>query len=244
MATRSALGRNQEREVVFVYESDGPHLRLSWEWQARADFGPVEHRITVENLGADEVWLPMIDSLRLDMLCGPRTELRHLFVEKGADTPSPVGTHVEDVVEGYRWTGYSSTYSFPQKGEPREVIPAEFVFNAAEPQAGWFAGIEFSGRTRISLERTADRVITTLGLNPEPGPFRTRLAPGEKFEAPTVFLGAFAGGPDGTGNQLRPWVRAVLGNPATWKDPQYPLTVNNSWGGSVVCRSTRISPCG
>jgi alpha-galactosidase len=28
-------------------------------------------------------------------------------------------------------------------------------------------------------------------------------------------------------------VRAVLGNPLTWSDPRYPLTVNNSWGSGM-----------
>jgi alpha-galactosidase len=72
-----------------------------------------------------------------------------------------------------------------------------------------------------------------LGLDPEPGPFRTRLAAGASFETPAVFLGAFSGGPDGAGIQLRHWVRAVLNNPLTWNDPQYPLTVNNSWGSGM-----------
>ena len=230
---KSSAHQDGEKAVVFVYESDEPHLRLSWKWQARADFGPIEHSITVENLGSAEVWLPMIDSLRLEVPYPPQHKLQHLYVEKGADTPSPVGTHLADLRDGYKWTGYSSTYSFPQKDEAREVIPAEFVFNSGATQAGWFAGIEFSGRTRISLDRTAGSVNTVLGLNPDPGPFRTRIAPGEKFETPTAFLGAFAGGPDGAANQLHAWVRKVLGNPATWKDPHYPYTVNNCWGGGM-----------
>jgi len=221
------------KEAVFVYESDEPHLRLSWEWCARADHGPIEHRITVENLGSEEVWLAMIDSLRLKIPYSPQHKLRHFYVEKGADTPSPVGTHVEDLVEGYKWTGKSSTYAFPQANEAREIIPAEFVFNSDGKQAGWFAGIEFSGRTRISLERTGDGVATVLGLNPEPGPFRTRLEPGGKFETPTVFFGVFTDGADGAANQLHRWEREVLGNPATWKDNHYPYTVNNSWGGGM-----------
>jgi alpha-galactosidase len=61
----------------------------------------------------------------------------------------------------------------------------------------------------------------------------TRLSPGGKFETPTVFLGAFTGGPDGAGNQLRPWVRAVLGSARTWRNPDYPYTVNNSWGAGM-----------
>ena len=220
--------------VVLVYESAQSHLRLSSQWEARAAFGPIEHRITVENLGTEEVWLPMIDSLTMDLSVPPNAALSHLYVEKGADTPSSEGTHLETVGGGYRWTGKSSTYARPAKGEPREIIPAELVFDADARQAGWYAGIEFSGRTRIALERTGSRLTTVLGLDPEPGPFRTRLSPGGSFETPTVFVGVFSGGPDGAGNQLRPWVRAALNNPLTWQDPRYPLTVNNSWGSGMA----------
>ena len=227
------LGIADAHRVVYVYESVQPHLRLHWKWEARAAFGPVEHTITVENLGSREVWLPMVDSLRLDWQTTQDTSLSNLYVEKGADTPSPQGTHLETVTDGYRWTGKSSTYARPLQGEAREVIPAEFVFNSAQPQQGWYSGIEFSGRTRITLERSGASLKSVLGLNPDPGVFRTRIEPGGSFETPTVFLGAFSGGPDGAGNQLRPWVRAVLGNPLTWKDPHYPLTVNNSWGSGM-----------
>jgi hypothetical protein len=47
------------RRVAFVYESESPRLRLTWEWQARADFGPVEHQIHIDNLDRVEVWLPL-----------------------------------------------------------------------------------------------------------------------------------------------------------------------------------------
>ena len=222
-----------DRHAVFVYESANPHLRLRWEWQARANFGPIEHRITIENLSGQEVWLPMVDSLRLDWKIPIDAELRNFYVEKGAGSPSAQGTHSESMADGYDWTGTSSTYAHPADNQPREIIPAEFVYSPRKSQAGWYAGMEFSGRTRIHLERGADGVQSVLGLNPDPGPFRTRLVPGGSFESPTVFLGAFDDGPDGAGNQLRPWVRAVLGNPLTWKNPHYPLVVNNSWGSGM-----------
>lgn len=175
----------------------------------------------------------MIDSLRLSFETSEENELRNFYVEKGAGAPSSQGTHLDTLAQGYRWTGTSSTYAHPADSEAREIIPAEFVFTKTPPQQGWYAGIEFSGRTRITLKRTGGAVKTVLGLNPEPGPFRTRLEPGGSFQTPTVFLGAFTGGPDGAGNQLRPWVRAVLGNPLIWKDQHYPLTVNNSWGSGM-----------
>jgi hypothetical protein len=227
------LGHADLRKVVFVYECPEPHLRLRWEWETRADSGPVEHRIAIENLSGQEVWLPMVDSLRLEWRVVATRDLRNFYVEKGADSPSSEGSHLETITEGYSWTGKSSTYAHPVKGEKREIIPAEIVSSAGGAQSGWYAGIEFSGRTRISLQRTGDILSTVLGLNPEPGPFKTRLESGETFETPTVFLGTFRGGPDGAGNQLRPWVRAVLGNPLTWKNPQYPLLVNNSWGSGM-----------
>ena len=221
------------RRVVAVYDSADPHLRLRWEWEARARFGAFEHRITIENLSRDELWLPMVDSLALTWRSKPTDDLRNFYVEKGAGTPSAQGTHLEPMLEGYRWTGYSSTYALdPAPGRAAEIIPAEIVFNAAT-QCGWYAGIEFSGRTRIALERNAGFVRSVLGLNPEPGPFRTRLAPGGSFTTPTVFLGAFSGGPEGAGNQLRPWVRTALGNPIVWRNPSYPFTVNNSWGSGM-----------
>lgn len=231
---RPELCSADAKQVIFVYDSENPHLRLRWKWEARAAFGPLEHTVTVENLSGRELWLPMVDSLQLHWRIPADAEIRNFYVEKGANTPSPQGVHLDKVAEGYHWTGTSSTYARPIKGQPREIIPAEYVYADARQQQGWYAGIEFSGRTRISLNRSGDQLRSVLGLNPEPGPFRTRLTPGGSFVTPTVFLGAFSGGPDGAGNQLRPWVRAVLGNPLTWKDPHYPLTVNNSWGSGMA----------
>jgi alpha-galactosidase len=100
-------------------------------------------------------------------------------------------------------------------------------------QSGWYTGIEFSGRTRISLTREKESLKGAVGLNPDPGPFRTRLKPGDVFETPVIFLGGFRGGSDEAGNGLRRWVRDVLGNSETWKNSSYPLVVNNSWGGGM-----------
>ncbi|MFZ0304770.1 MAG: alpha-galactosidase [Terracidiphilus sp.] len=230
---RRDLTNSDAHHVVLVYDSTNPHLRLKWIWEARATFGPLEHRITVENLGDKEIWLPMIDSLDIDWSLPEDTKLLNFYVEKGGDTPSAQGTHQEMINNGYKWVGKSSTYELPLPGVAREIIPAELVYRADRPQSGWFAGIEFSGRTRIALFRKGDGLSSSLGLNPDPGPFRTRLDPEDEFETPAVFLGTFRDGPDSAANQLHPWVHAVLGNPLTWRDPRYPLTVNNSWGSGM-----------
>ena len=226
--------RTDSRRVSFVYESESPRLRLAWSWTVKEDYGPIEHEIRIENLTAHELWIPMQDSFAFDWQLEPGVRLRHVYVEKGANTPSPVGTHEVAVPEGYRWTGTSTTYGDMDDSKPREIIPWSLVQREDAGESGWYVGIEFSGRTRISLERKKDSLHGAAGLDPDPAPFRTRLEPGESFESPVVFLGAFEHGPDSAGNVLRPWVRAVLGNPETWKNPNYPLVVNNSWGGGMA----------
>ena len=229
----AGASRKERTRVSYIYESASPHLRLSWEWHSRAGFGPVEHRIVIENLDSRELWLPFQDSFTINLEVPPRVALELWSIEKGAGTPSQVGTHRDALNDGYNWIGTSGTYANPEDGAPREVIPWMLVQEAAEPHGGWYTGIEFSGRTRLEVRRARDTLTGNAGLNPSPGPFYTRLAPGESFETPTVFLGAYQGGTDVAGNVLRRWVRQVLNSAATWKNPAYPLTVNNSWGGGM-----------
>ena len=227
-----AASHSDQRRTVYVYDSKSPSLRLSWEWTARAIHGPVEHTIRIQNLGTQETWIPLQDSLAFDWTIAQNLPLTAMYVEKGADTPSNAGTHEVPVTEGFEWEGKSTTYAHPRPNQAREVIP--WVAIESDDGSGWYAGIEFSGRTRLTLARTPHSLRGTVGLDPEPGPFWTRLAPHDSFETPATFLGGFSGGFDGAGNVLRRWVREALGNPASWNDPHYPLMVNNSWGSGMA----------
>ena len=234
----AAASRFVPQAVELVYLADSPRLRLVWSWRARAPRGPLEHAITIENLGAAPVWLPLVPSLRFDWQIDAGTALRRFWVEKGADTPSSQGVHDDPFGEADRWAGMSSTYARPLPGQPREMIPYVLVHEQDAERRGWYLGLEFSGRTHITLERNGHSVRGEAGLNPEPGPYRTRLLPREVFAAPTIFLGAATGGADGAGNALRRWVRAVLNNPRTLQDPAYPLLVSNSWGSGMAVDAT------
>ena len=221
------------RAISLVYDCASPKLRLVWEWKASAQTGPIEHTIHIENLEPREIWIPMQDSFEFNWRVDPNTVLRHVYVEKGAGAPSAIGTHEIALPVGYSWNGTSSTYAHPKESEPREIIPWFAVENPGESHSGWYVGVEFSGRTRLSLQRDSKSLRGVVGLNPVPGPFRTRLRPHETFDTPTIFVGAFSGGIDALGNVLRPWVRQVLTNPRAWQNPNYPLLVNNSWGGGM-----------
>ena len=230
---RSA-SRFKPNDIQIVYVADSPRLKAVWRWRARADFGPIEHSVSIQNLGNETVWLPLQSSLIFNWKIAPEAALQRFWVEKGADIPSPEGTHLDALVEGDAWQGSSSTYAIPRPGLPREMIPYLLVDEPTQERRGWYVGIEFSGRTRITLERAGASLSGEAGLNPSPGPYRTRVPPGGTFETPTIFIGAFRGGPDGAGNILRRWVRAVLNNPRTLADPTYPLLVNNSWGSGMA----------
>ncbi len=221
-----------------VYETSAPRLRLHWEWRARSAHGPLEHSIRIDNLGDEQLWLPLQPSLRFDWRVDAAQPLARLWVEKGDGTPSSIGVHHDALHDGDSWTGTSSSYAHPRAQAQREMIPYLLIEradgNGHGDGVGWYLGLEFSGRTHITLERDASSLRGEAGLNPDPGPYRTRLAPGGSFETPTVFLGAIRGDADEAGNMLRRWVRAVLNNPATLLDPHYPLLVNNSWGSGFA----------
>ena len=230
----AAESRIDTNHVSFVYDATAPNLRFTWEWDVRSTHGPVEHQIRIENRDSREIWLPLQNSFVFDWQVSAQDKLQQFYVEKGADTPSAVGTHTVMVDDGYTWEGKSSTYAQPRPGEAREIIPYFLVEHATEPQSGWYVGIEFSGRTHLTLARKGQSLHGEVGLDPNPAQFRTRLKPGEIFDAPRIFLGATRGGPDATGNIVRRWVREVLANQRTWKDPHYPSLVNNSWGGGML----------
>jgi hypothetical protein len=229
-----AASRFESKQIRLVYLAESPRLKLVWLWRARAGRGPLEHTVQIENLGEESVWLPLGPSLRYDWQVHAHAALERFWVEKGADTPSSQGTHRDVLRDGDTWQGTSSSYARPHAGRPREMIPYLLVDEPDGARRGWYVGIEFSGPIRITVERSGASLRGEAGLDPAPGPARTRLPPGGRFSAPTIFIGAFAGGPDAAGNIVRRWVRAVLDNPRTLRDSSYPLLVNNSWGSGMA----------
>jgi hypothetical protein len=104
----------QDDAVDAMYESDAPKLRLTWTWRARATHGPLEHTIRIENLSGRVITLPLQDSFRFRWHIAASRALQQLWIDKGAGEAPPVGTHLVDVTDGYRWLGTSSTYAHPR----------------------------------------------------------------------------------------------------------------------------------
>jgi hypothetical protein len=126
------------RRIAYIYESASPKLRVTWEWVARADFGPIEHRIRIENLDSRQVWIPFVDSIRLDWQANPGASFRHVYIDKGSGTPTEVGTHEISVPRKYRWAGMSSTYDHSEESGTREIIPWTFVERTGAQRSAWY----------------------------------------------------------------------------------------------------------
>src|SRR6185437_7849561 len=173
------------QNVGFAEQRLNPHRHHVWEWKAPVASGPIEHSRHIENLDTREIWIPLQDSFMFSLAADSNAGLKHFYIDKGAGTPSAIGTHESALPVGYRWSGASSTYAHSSGNQPYEIIPWFAVQNANDSQIGWYVGIEFSGRTRLSLERTSKSLRGAVGLNPEPGPFRTRLKPHDTFDTPT-----------------------------------------------------------
>lgn len=220
--------------IELLYVAAPARLRLLWSWRARANHGPLEHTVSIRNDAGESLWLPLQPSLKFDWTFNPAAPLQRFWVEKGADTPSAVGTHLDALNEGDRWEGSSSTYARPLPGEAREMIPFLLVTEPSGERRGWFTAIEFSGRTHISLQREGNSLHGEAGLNPSPAPARTLLRPGARYEAPPVVLGTSSAGPDGAANSLHRWIREVLSHAATTQPPAYPYMVSNSWGSGMA----------
>ena len=116
-----------EQRVAFVYDSASPHLRLTWEWRTRQTYGPIEHQIRIENLDNQEIWIPMQDSLAFNWQVDPQSALEHLFVEKGANTPSPVGTHQVAIDRGIPLDWHVQHLWGSARKRAREIIPWSLV---------------------------------------------------------------------------------------------------------------------
>ncbi|HTL18384.1 MAG TPA: alpha-galactosidase, partial [Patescibacteria group bacterium] len=215
-------------ETMLKFVSDGPALELFSIWQAQDGPGPIEHHFELVNRSGQVIEVPLQPSLALTLTAPAGHDLENCWVEKGSGRPTDAGTHRERVEEGYRFNGRSGPYA-----EATEMIPW-ISFQDVTGNAGVYFGIEFSGRVGFDVSATGSplKVSVRAGLDPSAAEFRSRLADGERFVTPTVFVGCYRGQVDDGANRLHQFVALHLRPPV--RDSRYPLVVNNSWGSGMA----------
>lgn len=215
-------------DTTLRFLADDPTLELLSIWRARSGPGPVEHHFEIVNRSGQAIEIPLQLSLQLALTPQAGHTLENWWVEKGGNRPTDVGTHRESIGDDYRFNGRSIPYA-----EATEMIPWLSIQDATA-NAGVYFGIEFSGRVgfNVSAKGQPLKIILAAGLDPSAHDFRSRLAAGERFVTPTVFVGCYRGGVDDGANRLHRFVADHL-RPAV-SDARYPLVVNNSWGSGMA----------
>lgn len=218
------------------FACDDPPLELVSSWDAHPGPGPVEHRLTIYNRGTKAALLPVQPSLAVGMRVPRGHGIEQWWVDKGAGTPTPDGVHTRNIRAGEE----SVLRCWPSgRDKRRDPIPWTSLQDT-DARQGWYAGVAFTARVEMALKAAPPinpqdgiRLHLTLGLQREERfPFFTRVLPGERFDAPPVFIGCYPGDVDDGANRLRRWVRANLVPPVG--DERYPLLVNNSWGSGMA----------
>ncbi|MCY3023353.1 MAG: alpha-galactosidase [Planctomycetota bacterium] len=222
------------KQHVLVFVAENPPLELRSIWTAAPGPGPVEHSITIKNTGGAPVLLPLQKSLALNMQATPGHTLEQWWVEKGSNTPTPAGTHRTPIGPQLSASLVSHPYD---REKPRDPIPWSSIQDV-EGRQGFYVGIESSALVRINVQAAGENERVTglsvgLGLGATDAlesEFRTRLAPGESFEAPAVFVGCYKGDVDDGANRLRRWVEKHV---RPQSQLNLPLLTNNSWGSGM-----------
>jgi alpha-galactosidase len=217
------------RRHIFSFVCTTFPLELKSIWSVGTGPGPIEHAISILNRGQQVVTLPLQTSLMFSALMPAQHRCEHWWVEKGANQPTPTGTHKTLMSGTYTADLVSLPYARDGANE-RDPIPWTAIqdIDAGE---GWYAGVEFSGRVHIGLHAGAaanGRNLTfEAGLLPEEEntpAYRTRVLPGATFETPTVFVGCYRGDVDMGANHLHRWLDTAL-RPST-HDPDFPLLIS------------------
>ncbi len=215
-------------ETTLQFRASDPELELLSIWETHPGPGPVEHHFEIVNRSGQGIEVPLQPSLALMLSAPSGHALETWWVEKAGNRPTDAGTHREPIGEGYQFNGRSGPYA-----EATEMIPWISIQDTTG-NAGVYFGIEFSGRVGFDVSAGGRplKVNVTAGLDPSERDFRSRLADGERFVTPTVFVGCYRGDVDDGANRLHRFVATHLRPPVS--DARYPLVVNNSWGSGMA----------
>lgn len=190
---------------------------LTWEsrWTAHRSHSVVQASITITNTTPASVDLSALPSLRLTV---PVTdEANHLSVLAGGrwdESMPPRGYRLQtfDVATIDRhWFGAAD-----DGRSSGEYIP---WFALHGPDVGVFAGLVWSGRWRLDLERSTEGLVVDFGLSD----FSHQLAPGCSIELPGLVLAGFKGSLDEGAHIWTSWLRDrwAPSLPDSWPWVQY-----------------------
>ena len=211
----------QKATVRFVCEQ--PALELTSVWCARPGRGPVHHAMRIVNKSDKPVTLHEQPTMHLYLAgrAGDGAPAMWTFHTDGG-TPDKVGV-------------YRDPAAAPFHRQVRTAPNGEFlpyaVFDAGGKH-GVYVGVEWSFCRIAAAAVEADGPGAVRVRGGEFDGFRVALAPGEAFDVPPGFLGAYNGDVDDAGNSLRKWLLNYNTPEVVRKDASYPKVQWNAFGAA------------
>lgn len=220
------------RRIEVRLRSNEPNLLLTSTWRFGSESDSYENTLEITNRGRKTVVLPIHPTLSLNLSSKKTGQYQSFWIEKSAGGPSSTGVHVESIRQDTVLPLESTPYS---EDKVRDPIPWTCIYDSSSRQ-GVYVGIESSGRVRLDTFQRKNGSIEIDAGFPYPQKdesiFRIALKPGETYQFPSVFVGAFKGTVDDGTNKMRRWLREkVCLRPNA---PNYPLLTLNSWGSGMA----------
>jgi len=217
----AAVDESEGRKLTLRFACDEPALEVVSQWHARPGPGPVHHSMWVRNRSSQTVTIGGQPTFDLDLT---GADAMWCFHSDGG-TADPVGVYRHPLTA--EQAGRRHTVGTAPTGQ---FIPY-VVFDASQ-QHGVYVGLEWSFcqiQTVMLTEATSPTVRMRGGSR---GAHCAELAPGEAFEVPPGFLGAYCGDLDDAGNRLRRWLLRYCVPEILRKDPSYPKVQWNAFGAT------------
>lgn len=205
--------------VTLRFTNQHPALELKSVWQAHAGPGPVRHTMFVRNQADAPVTISEQESLALHAV-GPDSQTSVRYINDDGSLPDSTGVYQDALNASYR--------KVLRVSEQQDWIP--FVAVDAAGAHGLYLGWEWSvGRLTMAGDSAGRGVFLQAGNR---GDFQTTLAPGETFDVPPAFLGAYTGDLDDAANRLHKYLFHHC-MPATLRsDATYPKVEWNAFAAT------------
>jgi hypothetical protein len=202
------VDRGDGTRVTLRFSNQHPALELISVWHARGGPGPIRHTMFIRNRADRPVTIFEQESLALHAV-GPDNQTGVWYINDDGSLPDDTGVYHDLLTPSYR--------KILRVSEQQDWIP--FVAVDADGAHGLYLGWEWSiGRLTLAGDTAGRGVFLQAGNR---GDFQTKLKPGETFDVPPAFLGAYTGDLDDASNRLHKYLfnhclPAALKNDATY----------------------------
>ena len=210
--------RNDGARVMITFTNASPPLALTSVWHARSGPGPVRHTMFINNIGSQSVTIHEQESLDFEVASGTE-HTRACYVNDDGSLPDATGVYRDALAGGYQKTLPIS--------EAQDFIPFAALDDGGTH--GIYIGWEWS-IGRLAITASGPKAAKMKAGNGDD--FETELSPGQTFEVPPGFIGAYQGDLDACGNSLRKYLFNYSMPPILRQDAGYPKVEWNAFAAT------------